>query len=427
MQDLRPFWHSAPRFPSPDTPRRRSRWLTRVAVLVSSCAFAVAGCAPVYLESAKPTLPALSETEDAFQSAVRVDLLIEKSANDVAQDGVESCESCPQLLESLAERSQERARVLGGMWDPWPEGVPSDAPTAPGLASPYTDAHIIARQAVEVGLDDLRTAATLEEFDDRVALSSVALGRVSDGIKLARTLSVSEGEVQSWFDGALEQADTPATSLSETERSDLAQAVRGWDCGIQLLPLYTAGPDTDEGPTTAERIGMQQSEELLRLTTAVLARDVPDKRLSSCIGAFEEAFESTSSDHDERAALDAVEEQLLGVALTLYAQHPHLNLPAVTGTAGEGDGDTADGDGGADTGTGDGTGSGSSGAADEEPADGSGSDDGDRSDASTENAEPVGTRRYSLPMEQLLITLVHWTRVGTVPATPAISVAPPEQ
>lgn len=419
MQDSAHFWHSASPFPSPDTPRRRSRWLTRVAVLVSSCVLAVAGCAPVYLESAKPTLPQLSDTEDAFQSAVRVDLLIEKSANDVAQDGVEGCESCPQLLESLAERSQERARVLGGMWDPWPEGAPSDAPTAPGLAAPYSEAHIIARQAVEVGLDDLRTAATLEEFDDRIALSSVALGRVSDGIRLARTLSVSESDVQSWFDGALEQVDTPTTSLSETERSDLAQAVQGWDCGAQLLPLYTAGPDTDKGPTTAERIGMQQSEELLRLTTAVLAREVPDTRLSSCVGAFEEAFDSTSSDHDEGAALDAVEEQLLSVALTLYAQHPHLNLPPVSGAAGEVDGDTAGDDGDADSGTDDGTG----GVAEEEPSDDSGSDDEAGSDASAGNAEPVGTRRYSLPMEQLLTTLMHWIQVGTVPATPAISVA----
>lgn len=405
MQDTRPIWHSAPRFPSTDTRRRPSLWVARAMVLLSSCALAAAGCAPVYLESAKPTLPALSTTEDAFQSAVRFDLLLEKSANDVAQAGVEGCESCPQLLESLAERSQERARVLGGMWDPWPEGVPSDAPTAPGLASPYTDAHIIARQAVEVGLDDLRTAATLEELDDRVALSSVALGRVSDGIRLARILSVSEGEVQSWFNGTLEHVDDPGTPLSETEQADLADAVRGWDCGAQLLPLYTAGPDTDEGPTTAERVGMQQSEELLRLTTAVLAHNVPDKRLSSCVGAFEDALENTSSD-DDQAALDAVEEQLLGVALTLYAQHPHLSLPVAAERETSTDDNGTDGN---------------------ESDNESTQTDDSSSDSDDETATPVDTRRNSLPMEQLLITLMHWTRVGTVPATPAISVTPPTQ
>lgn len=361
MQDLTRIWHivttrRTSREVARDPSRARRTGLAGVA-LVST--LALSGCGGIYFENTKPVLPTLSVDEQMFQDTVRQDLLIEQSARDLAQETIDDCNSCSDVLTAIADHSIERSQVLGGLWEPWPAGPPSDAPTLPALPEPYPDAHIVARRAVESGITVLHSIDTLDDMDDRIAVSAVALGRIADGLRLADALGISGSEVDTWVSPAFGLADATPSSLTDEAKSDLATAIAGWDCATQLIPLYTAGPDSADGPSWTEYHGQEQTEKLLTLTANLLALDVPDERIPSCIGAFEHDLK----DADVASPVDEIEQRLLSVSLTLFIKHPNLVLPL----------------------------------------------------AQEESVRPLG-------FAQLIETLRYWNQLGAVPAVPGITI-----
>lgn len=336
----------------------RSR-VVPLAALGMVCALSLSACNGVYLENTKPVLPTLSVAEQVLQDTIRQDLLIEQSARDLAQQEVTDCDSCANVLSTVADHSLQRSEILGGLWDPWPSGPPSDAPTVPGLPDPYTDAHVVARRAVESGIADLRGIDKLDDFDDRIAVAGVGLGRISDGLRLADALGVSSGEVDTWLAPVFGVLDAEPSSLDDESKADLALAIAGWDCATQLIPLYTAGPDSADGPSWKEYHGREQTEKLLTLTANLLALDVPDQRINSCVGAFEQDLERAESP----SPIDEIEQRLVSTSLTLYAKQPDLILPH----------------------------------------------------AQDDSVRPLG-------LVQLIDTLRYWNELGTVPAVPGVSV-----
>lgn len=325
MPDLTRISHMAttrraPRDGSASSPRSRFVPVAAVGVL---CALSLSACNGVYLENTKPVLPALSVTEQVFQDSVRQDLLLEQSARSLAEQGVSGCDSCADVLTTVADHSLERSEVLGGLWEPWPSGPPSDAPTVPALPEPYTDAPVVARHAVESGITDLRAIDKLDDVDDRISVAGVGLGRVADGLRLAKAIGVSSTEVDAWVAPVFGVLDAEPSTLDNESKADLASAISGWDCATQLIPLYTAGPDSADGPSWAEYYGREQTEKLLTLTANLLALDVPDQRINSCVGAFEQDLEGLESP----SPIDEIEQRLVSASLTLYAKQPDLVLP----------------------------------------------------------------------------------------------------
>ncbi|MDO5048918.1 MAG: hypothetical protein Q4D87_03445 [Actinomycetaceae bacterium] len=295
----------------------------------------------MYVEQERPELPEVSASQEVFQRLVRNDLSVVDSLALID----EKCDKCAALAEAIDTHSQERADLLGGLWEPWDAGVPEGAPTPPPVPAPVGTWAELAQFLVESGVDDLNASVQLEG-DDRLSVASVAAGRIADGFELARAAGLSDADTSAWFTGSsnsadatdspdatnssnathsanspevTDSADASASDLSEDAVDALANAVRQWDCAAQLIPFYTASEN--QKASAVESRGRAQVQQLLNLSVLVLASDVPDRRVPSCVGTFEKA--AGDSDVSE---LDLIQSQLTAANLELFAQHPRLSV-----------------------------------------------------------------------------------------------------
>lgn len=296
----------------------RSRAPLKLLPVVAAVSVTLSACGGVYLEQKEPTLPDVDSTQLTLQQVVRNDVAVSESLEGIQGD----CKDCESMSEILGEHSTQRAEILGGLWDPWGDDVPADAPMPPSVPEASKTWDELAQTMVKTALVDFGTAAQLQDETDRLAASSVAVGRMGDGIRLARAAGIESSEVDSWM-APVDQLSVTDTQLTADMEQDLAASVQQWDCAAQLIPLYTASQDED---TTAakELTGRAQVEDLLTASTQVLSAGVPDQRSQSCVGSFESSPAGQGDD-----PLTQVENQLIATNLTLYAKYPDLYLSQV--------------------------------------------------------------------------------------------------
>ncbi|HHT40473.1 MAG TPA: hypothetical protein GX000_02350 [Actinomyces sp.] len=294
---------------------RRQAKLT-FATAVATAAIGLSGCG-VYLEQDGPELPEPSTAQTLYQQSVRNDVSVKASLALID----EKCEQCANYQKTFAAHAQERAQTLGGLWDPWEGDIPEGAPVPPEVPASARSWDELAEFMVTSGLKDLRDVNKLTDEDDRLAVAAVAAGRIADGFKLGSFAGVEDADVATWVDPVMSHPMDPVPLTSE-EQDALADAVRQWDCAAQLIPLYTATDDSDT--PISELRGRAQVQDLLNLSSGVLAADVPDRRVPSCVGTFE----STASSDDTKP-IERVISQLTAANLKLYVAHPQLMVAGV--------------------------------------------------------------------------------------------------
>lgn len=349
----------------------------RMGAAAALVALSLSGCAltdamGIYWEGARPQLPQLSAEQLALQSVARHDAGLQQAIGAWKnQDGASECAACTGPLEILVEHAEERVLRAGGVWDPWPAGVPSEAPTLEPLPVPAPEVPALVEQAITSAVVDLRLGAQAK-VDTRRLVGAAAAGRISDALSLARVAGVDEKQLDAWFQAGGElplpedftadkvapsalsasatttsttaepsstsptlgagssASPTPPTSsptaLPASARSAVSRAIREWDCVQDLLPRWAAAPDSEDGPPAPEVFARQQVDDLANTIAVLLARQVPDQRLGSCSAYFKQFANQSGSAGSSAQMLVALENRLAATNLELFVSEPELEV-----------------------------------------------------------------------------------------------------
>lgn len=376
MQDKTDVSHS--------TPGRWARLCTGgalVALSLSGCA--VTNAMGIYWEGARPKLPQLSAEELALQSVARHDAALQEAlTNWQDSEDASACTACVAPVQRFAEHAAQRVERVGGVWDPWPGGVPSNAPTLEALAIPAPEVSALVEQAITSAVVDLRLA-TQAQPETRRLVGAAAGGRIADALSLAGAAGLESEQLDAWFqsggaqqlpqdftaddEGTSEPAATASTSdptatgqasastdpaatlaplptalasvtptppspaasptpLPESAHRPLARAIRDWDCVQDLLPRWAAAPDLEGGPAASEVSARLQVDDLANTIATLLAHEVPDQRLGSCTAHFSDYLEDAAPEGSNAQILSALENRLAATNLELFVALPQLQL-----------------------------------------------------------------------------------------------------
>lgn len=355
MQDKTGVSHS--------TPGRWARlWTGGALVALSLSGCAVTDAMGIYWEGALPKLPQLSAEELALQSVARHDAALQEAlTNWQGSEDASACTACVAPVQRFAEHAAQRVERVGGVWDPWPGGVPSNAPTLEALAIPAPEVSALVEQAITSAVVDLRLA-TQAQPETRRLVGAAAGGRIADALSLAGAAGLESEQLDAWFqsggaqqlpqdftaddEGTSEPAATLAplptalasvtptppspaaspTPLPESAHRPLARAIRDWDCVQDLLPRWAAAPDSEGGPAASEVSARLQVDDLANTIATLLAHEVPDQRLGSCTAHFSDYLEDAAPEGSNAQILSALENRLAATNLELFVALPQLQL-----------------------------------------------------------------------------------------------------
>ena len=355
MQDKTGVSHS--------TPGRWARlWSGGALVALSLSGCAVTDAIGIYWEGARPKLPQLSAEELALQSVARHDAALQEAlTNWQGSEDASACTACVAPVQRFAEHAAQRVERVGGVWDPWPGGVPSNAPTLEALAIPAPEVSALVEQAITSAVVDLRLA-TQAQPETRRLVGAAAGGRIADALSLAGAAGLESEQLDAWFqsggaqqlpqdftaddEGTSEPAATLAplptalasvtptppspaaspTPLPESAHRPLARAIRDWDCVQDLLPRWAAAPDSEGGPAASEVSARLQVDDLANTIATLLAHEVPDQRLGSCTAHFSDYLEDAAPEGSNAQILSALENRLAATNLELFVALPQLQL-----------------------------------------------------------------------------------------------------
>lgn len=355
MQDKTGVSHS--------TPGRWARlWTGGALVALSLSGCAVTDAIGIYWEGARPKLPQLSAEELALQSVARHDAALQEAlTNWQGSEDASACTACVAPVQRFAEHAAQRVERVGGVWDPWPGGVPSNAPTLEALAIPAPEVSALVEQAITSAVVDLRLA-TQAQPETRRLVGAAAGGRIADALSLAGAAGLESEQLDAWFQSAGAQqlpqdftADDEGTSdpaatlaplptalasvtptppspaasptpLPESAHRPLARAIRDWDCVQDLLPRWAAAPDSEGGPAASEVSARLQVDDLANTIATLLAHEVPDQRLGSCTAHFSDYLEDAAPQGSNAQILSALENRLAATNLELFVALPQLQL-----------------------------------------------------------------------------------------------------
>ncbi len=355
MQDKTGVSHS--------TPGRWARlWTGGALVALSLSGCAVTDAIGIYWEGARPKLPQLSAEELALQSVARHDAALQEAlTNWQGSEDASACTACVAPVQRFAEHAAQRVERVGGVWDPWPGGVPSNAPTLEALAIPAPEVSALVEQAITSAVVDLRLA-TQAQPETRRLVGAAAGGRIADALSLAGAAGLESEQLDAWFqsggaqqlpqdftaddEGTSEPAATLAplptalasvtptppspaaspTPLPESAHRPLARAIRDWDCVQDLLPRWAAAPDSEGGPAASEVSARLQVDDLANTIATLLAHEVPDQRLGSCTAHFSDYLEDAAPEGSNAQILSALENRLAATNLELFVALPQLQL-----------------------------------------------------------------------------------------------------
>ncbi len=355
MQDKTGVSHS--------TPGRWARlWTGGALVALSLSGCAVTDAMGIYWEGARPKLPQLSAEELALQSVARHDAALQEAlTNWQGSEDASACTACVAPVQRFAEHAAQRVERVGGVWDPWPGGVPSNAPTLEALAIPAPEVSALVEQAITSAVVDLRLA-TQAQPETRRLVGAAAGGRIADALSLAGAAGLESEQLDAWFqsggaqqlpqdftaddEGTSEPAATLAplptalasvtptppspaaspTPLPESAHRPLARAIRDWDCVQDLLPRWAAAPDSEGGPAASEVSARLQVDDLANTIATLLAHEVPDQRLGSCTAHFSDYLEDAAPEGSNAQILSALENRLAATNLELFVALPQLQL-----------------------------------------------------------------------------------------------------
>lgn len=355
MQDKTGVSHSAPG-------RWARLWTGGALVALSLSGCAVTDAMGIYWEGARPKLPQLSAEELALQSVARHDAALQEAlTNWQGSEDASACTACVAPVQRFAEHAAQRVERVGGVWDPWPGGVPSNAPTLEALAIPAPEVSALVEQAITSAVVDLRLA-TQAQPETRRLVGAAAGGRIADALSLAGAAGLESEQLDAWFqsggaqqlpqdftaddEGTSEPAATASTSdptaigeasastnpaasptpLPESAHRPLARAIRDWDCVQDLLPRWAAAPDSEGGPAASEVSARLQVDDLANTIATLLAHEVPDQRLGSCTAHFSDYLEDTAPEGSNAQILSALENRLAATNLELFVALPQLQL-----------------------------------------------------------------------------------------------------
>ena len=355
MQDKTDVSHS--------TPGRWARlWTGGALVALSLSGCAVTDAMGIYWEGALPKLPQLSAEELALQSVARHDAALQEAlTNWQGSEDASACTACVAPVQRFAEHAAQRVERVGGVWDPWPGGAPSNAPTLEALAIPAPEVSALVEQAITSAVVDLRLA-TQAQPETRRLVGAAAGGRIADALSLAGAAGLESEQLDAWFqsggaqqlpqdftaddEGTSEPAATLAplptalasvtptppspaaspTPLPESAHRPLARAIRDWDCVQDLLPRWAAAPDSEGGPAASEVSARLQVDDLANTIATLLAHEVPDQRLGSCTAHFSDYLEDAAPEGSNAQILSALENRLAATNLELFVALPQLQL-----------------------------------------------------------------------------------------------------
>ncbi len=355
MQDKTGVSHS--------TPGRWARlWTGGALVALSLSGCAVTDAMGIYWEGARPKLPQLSAEELALQSVARHDAALQEAlTNWQDSEDASTCTACVAPVQRFSEHAAQRVERVGGVWDPWPGGVPSNAPTLEALAIPAPEVSALVEQAITSAVVDLRLA-TQAQPETRRLVGAAAGGRIADALSLAGAAELESEQLDAWLqsggaqqlpqdftaddEGTSEPAATLAplptalasvtptppspaaspTPLPESAHRPLARAIRDWDCVQDLLPRWAAAPDSEGGPAASEVSARLQVDDLANTIATLLAHEVPDQRLGSCTAHFSDYLEDAAPEGSNAQILSALENRLAATNLELFVALPQLQL-----------------------------------------------------------------------------------------------------
>ncbi len=213
-----------------------------------------------------------------------------------------TCQACSSALHDVAAASEQRATLLGGMWDPWGDATtdglqqPQDAADAPvDIASFVSWLEASARRDLLAATD-----ADVVEPEEASAMVRLALGRHQDATHLAGiygvdvttgaanvNTTVARAKVLNDLgggtsDGGWALADDSFAQLSpspleQDNQADeaLASTITSWDCIAQHVPARELA---DETIPNGESIG----DALLARSLVYLTQGATDRRLYRC-------------------------------------------------------------------------------------------------------------------------------------------------
>ncbi|MCS4484213.1 hypothetical protein NXS08_01740 [Gleimia sp. 6138-11-ORH1] len=275
-------------------------------------AFSLSACS-VHWDYGHPILPEISADEVQFQELVSAEIRFVAAAEKVSD-----CAACKPVLAQFVAGSAARQDALGGVWNPWPEGVPEGAPLPPGADLPAFSAAApdLAREFVTNGFTALHSLPNLASESDRRLVASVALVRIHTGVRLAQASG-------SWEKLRIQLAANEFFSHTSDFFSEgatkLASAVRDWDCAVQVFPEIVATLPAAEAKVWYPRV-RQLTIQLDRAVSVALEAKAADKRIDSCLGAFE----FNAADLAPAESLQRAYEQLLLSTALAVAENPRV-------------------------------------------------------------------------------------------------------
>lgn len=160
-----------------------SLWV--VALLAGT--LGLAGCG-LRLDTPPDALPSLDPGQAGISAVTRAQEAISTGADALANDGSQSA-ALRDAAGIVRDQAAQRLSVMGGVWNPWPSGVPSGAETGPTpSAVPGTVADLL-QLLVDSGATACRSASAAPNRTDATLLAGTCAASALD----ANRLSVASG------------------------------------------------------------------------------------------------------------------------------------------------------------------------------------------------------------------------------------------
>ncbi|MDO5060586.1 MAG: hypothetical protein Q4D73_03025 [Actinomycetaceae bacterium] len=246
---------------------------------VAAVALSLSACS-VHWDYGHPILPEISADSVKLQELVASEVRFAEAAQKVRD-----CKACQPLLQQFVADSPARQQALGGVWNPWPQGIPQGAPLPPGADLPAFSSSPaeLAEQLVTDGFNTLRILPQIESASDRQLAASVSVTRIYTGIRLAQA-DGSWDQLRAKL--AADEHFFPTVDSFPEDAAQISLALRDWDCALQVMPAFTARATSADLEVWHPRV-RQLSLQLEQNISAALSLQVADKRLNSCVGASE--------------------------------------------------------------------------------------------------------------------------------------------
>lgn len=269
--------------------------------------FALASCSvgSLHLPGRAPSLPSLTSTQELRELAARTEAAALERARSLAEDAT-ACAQCVEVLNSLAEVSQERLATLGGLWDPWQGNAPEGAHSVPALPSAPVTVTDFALWLSRTAKRDLAHAIDpqLTSPDQAKTLASIALGRARSALAIAEVYGIDLDGDASELQVLSQRVDTlgasaslptlaswglsadsfPHSSLSSADLAsakgldkspELSAAIASWDCTAQSLPKAQLIDASVDDATFGQDL-------LFSRIDTLVSHGVPDTRTARC-------------------------------------------------------------------------------------------------------------------------------------------------